>query len=144
MTRWKYGEQLFKQRMENGNYIVKDVSGDSEYWSKDIDFIITSPTTGKTKTFEVKWDSHINKTGNLYLELVSTTSKLWNGDGWWPHCQANYLVYGDAYYKKFYIIEMDKLRERVKHLPQKIGKCGNDSIGLLVSLDDIADITEEL
>lgn len=46
MNNGKYGEQLFAQIMENGGYKVNDVSGNPEYWSKDIDFLITSPTTG--------------------------------------------------------------------------------------------------
>jgi hypothetical protein len=61
--------------MENGGYTVEDVSGNSEYWDKDIDFIITSPYTGAIKTFEVKFDSRINKTGNLFLETASAYSK---------------------------------------------------------------------
>ena len=60
--------------MESRNYKVEDVSGNEEYWNKDIDFIITSSTTGTIKTFEVKWDSKINKTGNLYLEIANIHS----------------------------------------------------------------------
>lgn len=43
----KEGERLFKEIMESRGYNdISDVSGDSNYWDKDIDFIITSPTTG--------------------------------------------------------------------------------------------------
>lgn len=66
--------------MENRNYNVVDVSDNPDYWYKDIDFIITSPTSGDTKTFEVKWDSRINRTGNLYIELSNIHSK--EGKGW--------------------------------------------------------------
>lgn len=66
--------------MENRNYSVVDVSDNPDYWYKDIDFIITSPTSGETKTFEVKWDSRINRTGNLYIELTNIHSK--GGKGW--------------------------------------------------------------
>jgi hypothetical protein len=61
--------------MESRNYTVEDVSGNPEYWDKDIDFIITSSATGLTKTFEVKWDTRINRTNNLYLELTNINSK---------------------------------------------------------------------
>jgi hypothetical protein len=57
------------------NYTVEDVSNNENYWDKDIDFILTSPTTGLTKTFEVKWDTRINRTNNLYLELTNVNSK---------------------------------------------------------------------
>jgi hypothetical protein len=63
------------------NYEVVDVSNNPDYWYKDIDFILTSPTSGLTKTFEVKWDSRINRTGNLFLEISSINSK--GGKGWW-------------------------------------------------------------
>jgi hypothetical protein len=104
--------------MKNRNYIVKDVSGNPDYWSKDIDFIITSSTTGLTKTFEVKYDSRIHKTGNLYLELSNIHSKQWNGEGWWKHCEADYIAYGDSVRRKFYIIPLLELKERVEQSPK--------------------------
>ena len=142
MNNGKQGEQLFRQKMLNGNYTVEDVSSNSDYWDKDIDFIVTSSTTGLTKTFEVKWDSRINKTGNLYLELVNMHSK--GTKGWFNFCQADYLAYGDAVTQIFYVISLEELREKVKHMPKRIAQCGNDSIGQLVSLKSISDITQIL
>ena len=104
--------------MLNGNYTVEDVSSNSDYWDKDIDVIVTSSTTGLTKTFEVKWDSRINKTGNLYLELVNMHSK--GTKGWFNFCQADYLAYGDAVTQIFYVISLEELREKVKHMPKRI------------------------
>ncbi len=70
------------------------MSGNPDYWYKDIDCFCTSPRTGATKSFEVKWDSRINTTGNLYLELTNVHSK--GGRGWFSFCEADYLAYGDA------------------------------------------------
>ena len=142
MNNGKQGERLFAQTMKNRNYIVKDVSSNPDYWSKDIDFIITSPTTGLVKTFEVKWDSRIHKTGNLYLELSNVNSK--DGIGWFNFCEADYIAYGDAVKRKFYIIPLLELKEKIKQVPVNYAQCGCDSIGLLVSLDSIKDIVEEL
>ena len=142
MDNGKQGEQLFSQIMKNRNYTVEDVSNNPEYWNKDIDFIITSPTTGITKTFEVKWDSRINKTGNLYLELANIHSQ--RGRGWFTFCQADYIAYGDAISKQFYIIPLLELKKKVKQLPYREAQCGIDSIGQLVSLKDIRDIVEVL
>lgn len=100
--------------MESRDYIVEDVSGNKEYWDIDVDFIITSPTSGLTKTFEIKFDSKINKTGNLYLEIANIHSK--GGKGWFEFCQADYLAYGDAANGIFYIIPLLELREIVKKL----------------------------
>lgn len=101
--------------MENRNYKVKDVSNDPSYWNRDIDFIISSPTTGAVKTFEVKWDNRICKTGNLYLELSNVHSK--DGIGWFNFCEADYIAYGDAVKRKFYIIPLLELKEKIKQVP---------------------------
>jgi hypothetical protein len=136
----KRGEHIFEERMRYNQYGVKDVRKVPEYWNIDIDYILTSPFTGAVKNFEVKWDSKIHTTGNLYLELENIFSKQWNGEGWWLHCEADYLAYGDAQTSKFYVIPMKELRERVESLPTRIAHCANESTGLLVSLKDIEDL----
>lgn len=135
----KLGEQLFKEVMEARGYEVQDVSNNSAYWHRDIDFVITSPTTGEVKTFEVKWDTRINRTGNLFLERANAHSD--DGRGWYEFCEADYLAYGDAVSGQFYMIPLLDLRIRVKQLAYREAKCGTESIGQLVSLRDIADIT---
>lgn len=138
----KQGEQLFQQIMEQRGYTVKDVSNNEEYWDKDIDFLVTSSTTGLTKSFEVKWDTRINKTGNLYLELISAYGE--SGLGWFKFCQADFLAYGDATNGTFYIIPLLELKERVNQMPKRLAQCGTDSVGQLVSLQSIKDITQIL
>lgn len=140
----KRGEKLFQQIMESRGYEVIDERDNPECWIKDIDFTVTSPTSGLTKTFEIKWDARLHRTGNLYLELENIFSKQWNGGGWWPHCQADFLAYGDQQTKTFYIISLLDLRERVEELPTRIAHCGQESTGLLVRLEDIKDIVQVL
>lgn len=123
----KQGERLFREVMEARGYVVEDVSGNPDYWYKDIDFIITSPTTGARKTFEVKWDARINSTGNLYLERTNIRSK--GGAGWFEFCEADFLAYGDAVSGQFYMIPMDELRKAAKELPYRSARCGYDSTG---------------
>lgn len=125
--------------MESRGYEVIDVSDNPDYWYYDIDFVITSPTTGEVKTFEVKWDSRINSTGNLYLEYTSINSK--GGKGWFEFCEADFLAYGDAVSGQFYMIPMKELRQAVKELPFRNAWCGEESTGRLVALKDIEDIT---
>ena len=138
MNNGKQGEELFKQIMQNRSYTVEDVTDNPSYWSKDIDFIVTSPTSGLTKTFEVKWDERINETNNLYLEVASAFGE--GGFGWFEYCKADYLAYGDATTNTFYIIPLPELREKLKSLPKRYAQCGKDSIGQLVSLKSISDI----
>ena len=61
--------------MAGGGYIVNDVSGDPQYFDKDIDFFIANPSTGVTRSFEVKWCQRISDTGNLFLEIENPRSK---------------------------------------------------------------------
>ena len=140
----KRGERIFKQQMEQKGYKVKDLRDDPEYQLIDIDFQLTSPTSGAVKYFEVKWDARIHRTNNLYLELENIFSKQWNGEGWWLHCKADYLAYGDAQTNTFYIIPLLELRKRVDELNPRIAHCGQESTGMLVSLDDIKDLYEIL
>ena len=137
----KQGEQLFAQRMEQQGYIVEDVSANDQYFSKDIDFLITSPTTGQIKSFEVKWDQKINRTGNLYLEFVNVNSEQCLG--WWEFCKADYLAYGNAKGKTFLVIEMNKLRERFEQLPKRVAT-RDDSAGYLVHISQIKDLIQTI
>lgn len=139
MNLGKWGEQLFEQAMIQQGYMVQNVSADPQYYYKG-DFVITSPTTGDTKIFEVKTDSRINRTGNLYLEYWNIRSK--NSNGWWNYCQADYIAYCDSHTQTFYIIPLLELRQRVSKLPQRTASCEEDSKGLLVSLNDIQDIVQ--
>lgn len=91
---WK-GEMLFRNIMQERGYTVIDERDNPKCWEIDVDFTVTSPTSGLTKTFEVKWDARIHRTGNLYLEIENVFSKHWNREGWYLHCQADYIAYGD-------------------------------------------------
>ena len=134
----RQGEKLFIERLSAQNYTIQDVSGNSEYWEKDIDIIATSANTGLTKSFEIKWDSRINSTGNMYLELTNVNSK--GGLGWLQFCQADYLAYGDALARVFYIFPLAELKERVQRIKPRVARCGNDSTGYLMPIDSVIDI----
>ena len=125
--------------MINNGYRVEEVTNNPNFWSKDIDFIVTSPFSGEQKTFEVKFDSKINRTGNLYLEFLNAHSN--NCSGWFEFCKADYLAYGDAVTEEFYVVPMPELRAAVQSMPKRVAYCGNDSAGYLVPLTAIADIT---
>lgn len=135
----KQGERLFAQLMQEKGYSVQDVSANPDYFYKG-DLIITSPTSGLTKIFEVKFDTKISKTGNLYLEFVNKNSD--GCRGWYEFCEADYLAYGNAANNNFYVIPMQKLKERVKQLPQRVAFCGDDSAGYLVHIRQIEDLIQ--
>lgn len=136
----KAGEYLFRQLMSAQDKIVQDVSANSQYFDKDIDFLVTNPTTGNTRAFEVKWDERISSTGNLFLEVANPRSKQWSGEGWWLHCQADYLVYGDAVKRLFYVFPLGALKERVDSLVLTKIRTKDDAVGLLLPLYKVKDL----
>lgn len=136
MTAGKRGEMAFRQYMIEKGYDVVDVSNSSDYWYKDIDFIITSPTSGLTKTFECKWDSRINQTNNLFIEIANPRSK--GGQGWFSFCEADFIAYGNATRRIFYMIKKKDLDDVMKN-KHRFRYCitADGAEGYLVPLDAI-------
>ena len=132
------GEKLFAQLLRDQGVNVTDVSGNCLYWDKDIDFIIDNGA--EQRTIEVKNDSRIYKTGNMYIETANPRSK--GGKGWFLFCQADYLAYGDAINRKFYFIRLKELREYVAEhsLFLREASTFDGSRGFLVSLNDIKEL----
>lgn len=133
------GELLFMRLMREYGFTVEDVSNNSNYYYKG-DVLITSPTTGNVRVFEVKTDNVINRSGNLYLELTNIYSKKQGGKGWYNFCQADFIAYGDAVARRFYIFSLEELKERVEQVKPRIGYCGNDSSGYKMPLDACRDL----
>ena len=130
---YKPGELEFKLQAQQQGHKLEYVGDEPEFWRRDIDFIINDRTA-----VEVKWDSWINTTGNLFIETANPRSK--DGKGWYLFCEADYLAYGDSRINQFYIIKMSDLRHYISthNLELKITNDGAE--GFLVSLNDISDI----
>lgn len=139
------GETLFEKyyRSKEG-YIVENTTANPEYFSKDIDFFVTD-ASGNRRSFEVKYDSRVADTGNLYLEIQNIHSSHAQYRGWWLFCEADYLFYGDAQNTKFYVFNVKELREKLKTMEPRTTYCRDycgqpESEGQLVKLSDIKDI----
>lgn len=83
LREYKAGETEAIELFTKNGYDVKDVSNNSGYYDKDIDLIVTNPY-GITKRIEVKADSRIADTGNLFIEYLNPRSK--GGAGWYRFC----------------------------------------------------------
>lgn len=105
------GEGELKEFFRANGFEVVDTSNNPRYFSKDIDLIVTNPATNGTAAIEVKWDSRIADTGNLYIEFANPRSK--GGKGWYRFCEADFIYYGDSVNRTFYIIKLSDLREYI-------------------------------
>lgn len=102
----KTGEKLAMQYLQGQGWDVLDVSGNSDFWGKDIDLVCHKDN--KTMTVEVKWDGRIADTGNLFIETVTDLDN--QKQGWFQFCQADYIYYGDKWNRLFYAFRTEDLQ----------------------------------
>lgn len=103
------GELRAYNYLQDNGWTVQDVTNNPEFWDKDIDFVVSSGS--QSLTIEVKWDSRIHSTGNMFIETVTDLDKC--KSGWFSFCQADYIYYGDSYNQLFYVFKTDDLRKFV-------------------------------
>lgn len=140
------GEWQLKQHFRRLGATVTDVSDNPSYWKKDIDLLVEQD--GKNFSVEVKWDRVISRTGNLFIEMLSDIDR--NKAGWFMFCEADYLYYGDAVNKKYYIFDFPKLKKYVLENKQKFTeRCAADfhngeirkrSCGYIIPVEELKDL----
>lgn len=130
------GESDLKEYLRRAGYKVKDVSDNCAYFGKDIDLIVFC-MDGAPSTLEVKWDYRLADTGNLYIELENPRSE--RGLGWFSFCEADFLFYGDANNKLFYIFNRKELFDFIETYKKEWRRSGtyDGSKGLLVPLSEV-------
>jgi hypothetical protein len=99
--------QYLREKYPDANIV--NLSDNKEYQSKDIDFSIEREFS--FKLVEFKADTKISKTGNLYLEIVS--SLLSGTKGWFLYCEADVLVYMDTVNLLLYKIDRMELKKLI-------------------------------
>lgn len=110
------GERLVANWMQQLGYTVEDVSMNREYFSKDIDFIVTKGE--EQMTLEVKTDQRMADSGNILLEIQVDVEK--NKDGWYRYCQASHLFFVDIRQKQVHCVRFAELKQLVNSKPDGI------------------------
>lgn len=143
MNKGKKGEMAAQQYLLSRGWEVKDLTNCDSFYTKDIDFLISK---GRERHYiEVKWDSRIHQTGNMFIE--TTTDLEANKDGWFEFCQAEFIFYGDARNQLFYVFRLEDLKEYIRqdisHLESRKaadynaqGQVKKVSQGLIVPIED--------
>ena len=101
------GEKLVYDYLNDKGYQVIDVSRDQDYWTQDIDFIAMKGD--RTIKIEVKYDSWINRTNNMFIELISNVDN--NQSGWIDYCKADIIFYVDAVANIAYVVKVSDIRD---------------------------------
>ncbi|NMA74530.1 MAG: hypothetical protein GX963_10305 [Bacteroidales bacterium] len=106
------GEALMKEWLEKRELTerIEDVSDDPYYQKKDIDFLVYQKT-GKTMKVDVKYDTLIDKTGNVFIELISNDKKKTPGN--FIYSKADLFLYVFAKSKRVLIIPLKEAREYI-------------------------------
>ena len=99
------GEQMVKQYLIAKGHHVIDVTKDSNYFKSDIDFIVDS------KTAELKTDTIIWKTNNLFIE-----------DEILHYTKAEYLLYFDINKRILYKYKMQDVKDYIQQNKKRIAK----------------------
>ena len=114
------GEKFLKQYLRSIGYTVIDVHKNEQYFDKDIDMFATRQPDSieEPVAIEVKWDSKINHTGNLFLEFRHRKfdkdgAVIHQDTGWFNICQADLLFYGDSKNKKYYVFKFPELKRYI-------------------------------
>ena len=132
------GEAELKQYYRENGYKVKDVSLDRYYQVRDTDILVL--INGKWVGIEIKYDSRIHETNNLYFEVYNEEKH--NGLGWTLFTKTDLLAYGDSYNKLYYIFNFNDLKSYVLNNKPKFkmasyDKSGYTSQAYLIPLQDL-------
>ena len=108
MEEYKHGEELAMKCLEATGHSIIDRRDTKEYWYLDIDMTAINQL-GMRFEIEVKWDKQISKTQSMFLETTADINN--NKAGWATYTKADYIFYGDAINKLFYVFKADDMRE---------------------------------
>lgn len=104
------GELRAQEYFLKNGWKVKNLTACQDFFSKDIDFLIERDQ--ERFYIEVKWDTRIKHSGNMFIEVSTDIEK--NKDGWFKFCEADFIFYGDALQNLFYVFRLQDLKEFIK------------------------------
>lgn len=135
----KQGEALAKQWLDKQGWKCYDISNIETTWKADMDLIAVKGE--EPRIVEVKYDSRIAETGNMFIEIL--TDKENNVDGWIRNTASNYIMYGDAVKSIFYIMRTTDIldyiqRYKGKYQIKEARERNNSkiSVGALIPIDE--------
>lgn len=106
----KVGEDWFAEYFSNLDYLVIDCSNDQFLGIESgIDFICEGVRTGKIMKWDVKTDTRISETGNMFVEIFDDATN--NSLGWFYKGKVDGICYVDVNQEILYLFTKDALRQ---------------------------------
>lgn len=108
------GEFQLKQWFRSKGHEVIDVSDNRQFFEPDIDLLVKhSGVEEPAVAIEVKYDTRINQTGNLFIEYHHDSITKGSQAGWFYKCKAGLFFYMNAQKQEYYVFKYDKLKEYI-------------------------------
>ena len=133
------GEVLFSEYLTSRGILFEYVGEDIRFQPYDIDFVVHRE--GKPVLVEVKNDTKISYTGNIFYESVSNVD--YGTVGCFEKTRAEWIVICAEPERRFYIVRSEFLRDYVAknkdNLKYISRVAGSNSAGYLIPLSEIID-----
>jgi len=95
--------------LQSKGFIVEDVSDSPYHRTIDVDLLITNPNIDNTYKLEIKSDSVINRSNNVFVENLMYR-KTGTKNSWYHYCLCDVLGYFDDVKRIIYMIDWSKLQ----------------------------------
>lgn len=132
----KRGEKMVNDALTAEGHTVIDMSNDSEYRRKDIDFRVITRNKKEERTLEVKSDYSSQYTGNFFIEYQNDNNKKRNYKGWYYYCEAEYICFVQQENHKAYIVKFEELKQDIKKNKYRSAP-SSDTWGFLVPVSAV-------
>lgn len=138
----KRGERIFMDFLCRHGYSFTDVSDDREYQKQDVDVLIESKKmAGKQIPVEIKNDTMIHRTGNIFFETMSNVD--YATDGCFQKTKADIMVIVSEPEKSIYLVDAQFLKKYVTESAKSLRFIsrvpGSNSCGYLIPVRNISD-----
>ena len=129
------GEAAIASYLTSRNWQVTDTTKNESFFALDIDFIANKGA--ESRTIEVKTDTAIARTGNLFLEISQDEGS--SRKGWALTSEAQYLFYYDLQNKICYCFFMEDMRKATQNSAYRKARCFDNHftrVGVLLPLKE--------
>ena len=121
LKKGKVGEELAYNYLIARGWEVEDVSNNEEYFSLDIDFLITR--NGISTSIDVKTEAAMARTGNMFIEDEIIYKDGREAKGWLHYSKAEYIWHVNPKNGVAFVYRLEDMKEYLRKAPRRWGTC---------------------